>query len=93
MPRSIIEAMMMGLPVVATNIRGSREEVVAGKTGFLVPVKDVKRLHEKFEYLVKNPRIRVEMGQKGRVRAMRLYEEVVVINRQLELISQYAIVD
>ena len=33
------------------------------------------------------------MGQKGRVRAMRLYDEVVVINRQLELISQYAIVD
>ena len=66
---------------------------MACKTCFLVTAKDVKRLHEKFEYLVKNLRIRVEMGQKGRVRAMRLYDEVVVINRQLELISQYAIVD
>ena len=40
---------------------------MAGKTCFLVPAKDVKRLHEKFEYLVKNPRIRLEIGQKGRV--------------------------
>ena len=93
MPRSIIEAMMMGLPVVATNIRGSREEVVAGETGFLVPVKDIDRLHEKLEYLVNNPKVREEMGQSGRVRAMRLYDEGVVINRQLDLISQYTLVD
>ena len=38
MPRSIIEAMMMGKPVVATNIRGSREEVINNITGLLVPV-------------------------------------------------------
>ena len=39
MPRTIIEAMMMAKPVVATNIRGAREEVVHGETGLLVPVK------------------------------------------------------
>ena len=89
MPRFIIEAMMMRLPVVATNIRGSREEVIAGETGFLVPAKDIDRLHEKLEYLVNTPRVREEMGQSGRVRAMRLYDEDVVINRQLSLISQY----
>jgi glycosyltransferase involved in cell wall biosynthesis len=93
MPRSIIEAMMMSLPIVATNIRGSREEVVAGETGFLVPVRDVNRLHEKFEYLISNPIIRVKMGQSGRIRALKLYDEDVVINRQLELISQYSIND
>jgi len=93
MPRSIIEAMMMELPVVATNIRGSREEVVEGETGFLVPVKNVNRLHEKLEYLVNNPEIRKRIGRNGRSRAMRLYDEDVVINRQLELISKYAIND
>ncbi|MBM3561516.1 MAG: glycosyltransferase family 4 protein, partial [Alphaproteobacteria bacterium] len=40
MPRSIVEAMLAGLPVVATNVRGSREEVVPGETGLLVPVAD-----------------------------------------------------
>ena len=33
MPRSIIEAMLTGLPVVATDIRGAREQVLAGETG------------------------------------------------------------
>ena len=93
MPRSLIEAMMMELPVVATNIRGSREEVVEGETGFLVPVKNVNRLHEKLEYLVNNPEIRKRIGRSGRSRAMRLYDEDVVINRQLELISKYTIND
>jgi len=89
MPRSIIEAMMMELPVVATNIRGSREEVVDGETGFLTPVRDVNLLYEKFEYLVNNPNIRAKMGQSGRDRAMKLYDEDVVIRRQLELIAKY----
>ena len=91
MPRSIIEAMMMELPIVATNIRGSREEVVDGETGILIPVKDVKRLYEQFEYLVNNPKIRVKMGQRGRIRAMKFYDEDVVIKRQLELIAKYSI--
>ena len=44
MPRSIIEAMMMEKPVIATNIRGCREEVIDNETGFLVPTKDVTKL-------------------------------------------------
>ena len=40
MPRSIIEAMMTGLAVVATDIRASREPVEDGVTGRLVPVGD-----------------------------------------------------
>jgi glycosyltransferase involved in cell wall biosynthesis len=91
MPRSIIEAMMMGLPIVATNIRGSREEVVDGETGLLIPIKDVKQLYKKFEYLVNNPEIRFKMGQRGRVRAIKFYDEDVVIKRQLELIAKYSI--
>ncbi len=39
-PRSIIEAMMIGLPAIATDIRGSREEVAAEESGLLVPVND-----------------------------------------------------
>jgi glycosyltransferase involved in cell wall biosynthesis len=37
LPMSVIEAMLTGLPVVATDIRGPREQVVAGETGLLVP--------------------------------------------------------
>jgi glycosyltransferase involved in cell wall biosynthesis len=55
MPRSIIEAMMCGLPVVATNIRGSREEVVQGETGILVGVKQPDELAQALDALASNP--------------------------------------
>jgi len=46
MPRTILEAMAAGKPVVATNIRGCREEVVDEVTGLLVPVCDSDALAE-----------------------------------------------
>ena len=89
MPRSIIEAMMMKLPVVATNIRGSREEVIDGETGFLVPLYDVDSLYEALERLVIDSELRKEMGSKGRARALELYDEEAVIKRQLGLIRKF----
>ena len=83
MPRSIIEAMMTGLPVIATDIRGSREEVVAGDTGLLVPVNDRKALAGAIRELSCNPTMRKRMGAAGRTRALNLYDEAKVIGRQL----------
>ncbi|MBT5038227.1 MAG: glycosyltransferase, partial [Rhodospirillaceae bacterium] len=84
MPRSIIEAMMVGLPVIATNIRGSREEVVAGETGLLVPVNDAKSLADAIRQLAGDPASRQSMGEAGRARAIELYDEAKVIARQME---------
>lgn len=84
MPRSIIEAMMAGLPVVATDIRGSREEVVAGKTGLLVPVGDPAALRAALDRLIANPALRAAMGAAGRARALDLYDESKIIARQLD---------
>ncbi|MBJ26653.1 MAG: glycosyltransferase family 1 protein [Alphaproteobacteria bacterium] len=83
MPRSIIEAMMAGLPVIATNIRGSREEVVDGQTGRLVPIKDAKSLEIAIDELAKNISLRKSMGVAGYKRAIDLYDEKLVIQRQL----------
>ena len=87
MPRSIIEAMMTGLPVVATDIRGSREEVVPGETGMLVPVNDSAALAEALRKLVSDPELRSAMGQAGRARALELYDEELVIQRQIEVLG------
>ena len=84
MPRSIIEAMLTGLPVVATDIRGSREEVVDGETGRLVPVKDANALADALQSLARDPAQRAAMGQAGLARARRLYDEKLVIARQLD---------
>ena len=83
MPRTIIEAMMMALPVVATNIRGSREEVIPGETGLLVPVKDEVALADALMQLIDEPRMRQRMGAAGRARALAHYDEAVVVARQI----------
>jgi len=89
MPRTIIEAMMIGLPVVATDIRGSREEVVDGETGVLVPPHSAADLTKAIESLYKdNERCKV-MGRAGQKRALALYDESKVVDKQLELINRF----
>lgn len=82
MPRSIIEAMASGLPVVATDIRGCREEVVDGETGFLVPVRDPAALAEKISRLAGDEALRGAMGRAGRERAESVFDERRVIDLQ-----------
>jgi glycosyltransferase involved in cell wall biosynthesis len=88
MPRTIIEAMMMELPVVATNIRGVREEVVDGKTGILVPTRDSTALATALSELLNNPARTFQMGVDGRCRAVALYDESAVVALQIEEIHK-----
>jgi glycosyltransferase involved in cell wall biosynthesis len=65
-PRSILEAMATSLPVVATDIRGCREAVVHGVTGYIVPPRDAAALRKAVEPLLTNPKLRKEMGREAR---------------------------
>lgn len=89
MPRTIIEAMMVGLPVIATNIRGSREEVVSETTGLLVAVRDSDSLAKAFIRLIDEPLLAKKMGENGRERAIKLYDEDKVVCLQIRLITQF----
>jgi len=73
-PRSIIEAMSAGLPVVATDIRGCREAVIHGETGLIVPSKNTAALATAVGRLLANPEEAAAMGRAGRERAVRLYD-------------------
>jgi glycosyltransferase involved in cell wall biosynthesis len=87
MPRTIIEAMMMAKPIVATNIRGSREEVVNEETGLLVPVRSPELLASAIGRFVANPKWGRALGNAGRDRALSLYDERTVVSMQLEQIE------
>ena len=87
MPRSIIEAMMTGLPVVATDVRGSREEVRHDHTGTLVPLGAPKALSEALSKLVCDPVLRGSMGAAGRTRALKHFDESKIVTRQIELLG------
>ena len=91
MPRTIIEAMMMAKPVVATDIRGCREEVVAGETGWLVPVRDTAALARAIAVCLGDPAAAARMGAAGRRRALALYDEREVVALQVrELRARWA---
>jgi len=89
MPRTIIEAMMMGLPVIATNIRGSREEVVDGVTGLLVPLRDPDALSKAIVSLYNDREKGKSMGKAGRERALEFYDEKKVVEKQIHLIDRF----
>jgi len=90
LPMSIIEAMLTGLPVVATDIRGPREQIVPAETGFLVPPRSIVPLARALARLVGDGPLRRTMGSAGRLRAETLFDERVVIGRTVDLIEAAA---
>lgn len=83
-PRSLIEASATGLPVIATDIRGCREVVDDGKTGFLVPIRDHRALAEAILDLLRHPDLAESMGKAGRRRAESEFDEKLIVKRQLD---------
>jgi lipopolysaccharide/colanic/teichoic acid biosynthesis glycosyltransferase/glycosyltransferase involved in cell wall biosynthesis len=84
MPRSIMEAMASGKPVVASDIPGCRDEVVDGVTGILVPAQDSDALGNAIAHLLEDPETAQKMGLAGRERASRLFDEEEVCKRIVE---------
>jgi glycosyltransferase involved in cell wall biosynthesis len=66
LPNSILEAMAMGLPVVTTDVAGTKELVIEGNTGFVLPQQDVYSLAEALNNLSSDHDLRSRMGRAGR---------------------------
>ncbi len=87
-PRSILEAMRAGLPVIASDVGGCRESVVESETGFLVPREDPESLRSRLAELMSSPELRRKMGKAGRERFERhftfdaMYEKTAAVYRE-----------
>jgi len=92
-PRTVIEAMILGKPVVATDIRGCREAVDNNITGLIVPSRNAVKLEAAIEFLIDNPSIAMKMGQAGMNKALNLYDEQKIINIQIERIKDLLVSD
>ncbi len=92
LPRSILEAMSMGLPVVATDIRGCREAVVDGETGLIVPPQDSEKLAEALGKLLLDSELRQAYGKAGRQRVEAEYDQRLVFERLAEYYQELGIV-
>lgn len=80
------EAQAVGLPVLSTLHNGIPEGVVDGKSGFLVPEKDVHSMSEKLYYLIIHPELWGEMGRIGREFVEKNYD---IKKLNLELLKIY----
>lgn len=67
---ALLEAMAMGLPVVATNVGGIPEVVDNGRTGILVPPQDSEALAQAVIALLRDEKRRQRMGMLGKERAL-----------------------
>jgi len=84
MPRTILEAMAMEVPVVTTDSRGCRELVEDGRTGLIVKPQDTVGLTRAVERLIDDNELCRLMGQASREKVIEKYEESLVINEQIE---------
>ncbi len=73
-PRTVLEAMAMGRPIITTDVPGCRETVIDKKNGFLVPVCDAEALSDAMKYFIANPQAIQTMGEMSREIAVEKYD-------------------
>ena len=81
-PKTVLENMAMGRPIITTDVPGCRETVVNGSNGYLVEVKNVDALVGKMQYLAEHPELVAAMGKKSREMAENTFD-VKAVNRTI----------
>jgi len=83
--RVILEAMAAGKPVIATDIGGSREAIIDGLNGCIIPARDYNALADAILKLLNSPEKRKEMGTQGRRRVEQRFSLTNNIKRTEQL--------
>jgi len=83
LPKSALEAMASGKPLVATDIPGCREAVQDGVTGYLVPPRDPAALAAAIKKLIDDKPLRARFGAAARARAEREFADAVICAQTL----------
>jgi glycosyltransferase involved in cell wall biosynthesis len=87
-PLAVIEAMLAGLPVVATRVGSIPEAVTDGETGLLVDKNDVDGLATALRRLRDHPELRMRFGKQGREVAQRNFTVEKMVKRYEDLWQQ-----
>ncbi len=84
-PRALMQAAAVGVPAVATDVKGSREVIVDGETGYLVPLGDAERLADRLRTLLDSAPLRRRMGLRAAAHAREHFDEQHVTERLVEI--------
>ena len=83
-PNVIIEAMMCGKAVVATDV-GAISDILSGGCGMVIAPKNVGELYDSIEKIITEPSLGAQMGRRGREKALECYVSDVVFSRYIAL--------
>lgn len=84
LPRVVMEAMSMEVPVVGANVRGTKELLSCG-CGILVPPRDYKKLAAAIKWIIENREKRAIMGKLGRNAILEKYDIKVILPKYLKI--------
>lgn len=85
LPKSLLEAAAMGLPIVASDVPGCREIARDGENAILVPLRNAARLADAIERLALDPDLRRRMGARGRELVESAFTEATIVAQTLGL--------
>ena len=74
-PRNVMEAYSTGVPIVGTDVRGTREILDDGVTGLMIPVKNPEKMADAIEKILSDPQRADAMGKAAREKAGKMFDE------------------
>jgi len=86
MPMAILEAMQVGLPIVAFAAEGVKEALGNGEAGRVVSIGDIKGLTNEVITLVENVNLRQQLAERARARS-RLFSRETQVKRLIEVLT------
>lgn len=88
LPKSLMEAAAASRSIVTTDVPGCRDSIILNKTGLLVPVKDPLKLADAIQWLIENPKERIEMGKAGRKFAEKEFQIEKIVLSHLDIYQE-----
>ena len=87
LPRVLLEAMSMNIPIIATDIRGSRDLLKSG-CGILVPPRSPSKIAEAMTWILENNEAAANIGDRGRPLVLSRYDDKIVLSRQIQIYDE-----
>ncbi|WP_421824374.1 glycosyltransferase family 4 protein [Flagellimonas oceanensis] len=87
-PRSILEALSVGLPIITTDSPGCRETIINEENGRLIKPNDLDSLKTAMRYFLENPTEISPMGNKSRELAEKKFDVKIINKKLIDLISE-----
>jgi glycosyltransferase involved in cell wall biosynthesis len=85
---AILQAMAVGLPIIATNIPGNREQIINQQTGILFELNNVSDLKTTIETLIQNQTFANKLGQNARQKCLAEHSQKIQFLKYAKLISK-----